>query len=284
MHDEQHPPRGPQGPGASAGEVEEIYARIEEGEILEALETAMRLQRAHPRDGDVALAHAAAAYQAGFSQECLQATRRARELGCESPSLQRFYEASALFRLWESEQAREIVDRLLVEHPDFPEAWYLSAQIRELQGDEIGARRGYQEADRLASDSFPMPMRISGATLEEVVQSAVQELPEPFQEALAEVPIVVRELPDWEMVQPESESEEPFPPDLLGLFVGTDRLEQSVFNPTEQPGVVFLFQKNLERMCPDRPTLEDEIRITVWHELAHYLGFGEDEMEEMGLD
>ena len=55
-------------------------------------------------------------------------------------------------------------------------------------------------------------------------------------------------------------------------------------NPTEQPGVVFLFQKNLERMCPDRPTLEDEIRITVWHELAHYLGFGEDEMEEMGLD
>lgn len=284
MHDDQHPPRGPKGPGASSAEVEEVYARLEEGEILEALETALSLERSHPQDGDVALARAAAAYQAGFSQECLYATRRAKELGCESPSLQRFYEASALFRLWESEQASEIVQGLLGEHPEFPEAWYLSAQIRELQGDEIGARRGYQEADRLSPDSFPMPTRVSTTTLEEVVESAVKDLPAPFHEALGEVPIIVRDLPDWEMAQPEAESEEPFPPDLLGLFVGTDRLEQSVFNPAEQPGVVFLFQKNLERMCPDRPTLEDEIRITVWHELAHYLGFSEDEMEQMGLD
>jgi len=264
--------------------VEEVYARLEEGEILEGLETALALERSHPQDGDVALAHAAAAYQAGFSVDCLGATRRAKELGCESPSLQIFYEASSLFRLWESEQAAEIIAELLAEHPDFPEAWYLSAQIHELQGDEIGARRGYQEADRLAPEAFPMPTRISEATLQEVVESAVKDLPPSFKSALGEVPIVVRGLPDWEMAQPETKSEEPFPPDLLGLFVGTDRLEKSVFNPAEQPGVVFLFQRNLERMCPDRPSLEDEIRITVWHELAHYLGFSEEEMEEMGLD
>lgn len=284
MHDELKPPRGPKGPGASPGEVEQIYARLEEGEILEGLETALDLESAFPQDGDVALAHAAAAYQAGFSNECLMATRRAKELGCESPSLQRFYEASALFRLWESEQAAEMVDGLLEENPDFPEAWYLSAQIRELQGDEIGARRGYQEADRLASDAFPMPTRISGSTMDQVLESALKDLPAPFGPALSEVTIVVRDLPDWEMAQPESADEEPFPPDLLGLFVGTDRLEKSVFDPAEQPGVIFLFQKNLERMCPDRPSLEDEIRITVWHELAHYLGFDEDDMEELGLD
>jgi predicted Zn-dependent protease with MMP-like domain len=232
----------------------------------------------------VALAHAAAAYQAGFSNECLAATRRASLLGCESPSLQRFYEASALFRLWESEEAGALVHELLEENPDFPEAWYLSAQIHELQGDEIGARRGYQEADRLAPEAFPRPTRISSASLDQVIETALKDLPEPFDEALGEVSIVIRDLPDWEMAQPESPDEEPFPPDLLGLFVGTDRMDKSVFDPAEQPGVIFLFQKNLERMCPDRPSLIDEIRITVWHELAHYLGFDEEEMEEMGLE
>ena len=261
MDDEQKPPRGPRGLAASPGEVEEVYARLEEGEILEALETALALESAFPEDGDVALAHAAAAYQAGFSNECLTATRRAKELGCESPSLQRFYEASALFRLWESEEAAVLVRELLEENPDFPEAWYLSAQIRELQGDEIGARRGYQEADRLAPEAFPRPTRISSAALDQVIEEALKNLPEPFDDALSEVTIVIRDLPDWEMAQPESPDEEPFPPDLLGLFVGTDRLEKSRIRlRRSSPGVIFLFQTQPRTRLPRPPASVDEIQ------------------------
>ena len=86
------------------------------------------------------------------------------------------------------------------------------------------------------------------------------------------------------MAQAEGENEEPVPPDVLGLYVGTDRLDHSVFNPLDHPGIIFLFQRNLERVCPDRPTLIQEIRITLWHELAHYLGFGEEDMADLGLE
>lgn len=283
MTDEKNPPSGNDGE-ARQGQVEEVYAALEEGEVLDGLELALVLEAQFPSDGEVALAHAAAAHQAGLSQESLDATRRAAELGCQSPHLQRFYEAAGLFRLWKFEEAEEIAAEIVAEISDFADAWYLFAQIHEFLGDEIGARRGYREAAALAGDAFPMPTRIAEEVMAQVIERAVGDLPPEFQQALKEVPIMVRPLPDWEMVEPHFEQEDPFPPDLLGLFVGESRLDKSVFNPVDQPGTVFLFRKNLERICLDPASLEEEIRLTVWHELAHYLGFSEDDMEELGLE
>ncbi len=282
MFDDTNPPSG-DGP-APAEELANIYAALEEGEVLDGLELALDLERTHPNDGDVALAHAVAAHQAGFSRDCLEAALRAGELGCDSPHLQRFYVASSRFRLWEMDEASAIITELVREVEDFADAWFLYAQIREFLGDEIGARRGYREASRLAAEIYPMPTRISEEVMQQVIERAVHDLPSEFHEALGQVPVTVRDLPDWEMVKPLAGDEDPFPPDLLGLFVGSSRLDQSVFNPVEEAGVIFLFQKNLERICPDQAVLEEEIRLTVWHELAHYLGFTEEDMEEMGLE
>ena len=47
---------------------------------------------------------------------------------------------------------------------------------------------------------------------------------------------------------------------------------------------MFLFQKNLESISPDRESLVEEIRITLWHELAHYLGFEEEAMPGLDLE
>ncbi len=279
MVDDTKPPAGP-----SNDELAEVYAALEDGDVLEGLELAMLLERSHPEDGDVALARAVAAHQAGFSRVCLEAALKARRLGCESPHLQRYYEASSRFRLWEMDEAKKLVTQLVHEVADFADAWNLFAQIHEFLGDEIGARRGYRQASTLAPEIYPMPYRVSAEVMQQVIQRAVSALPSQFQEALDEVALAVKDLPEWEMVQPEQEEEEPFPPDLLGLFVGAHRLDRSVFDAVQEPGVILLFQKNLERICPDAASLEEEIRLTVWHELAHYLGFSEEDMEEMGLE
>ena len=73
------------------------------------------------------------------------------------------------------------------------------------------------------------------------------------------------------------------PADLLGLFVGTPLVDRSIENTGEMPPTVFLFQRNLERAARDEAELEREIRITLFHELGHALGFDEDGVEEMGL-
>jgi predicted Zn-dependent protease with MMP-like domain len=46
---------------------------------------------------------------------------------------------------------------------------------------------------------------------------------------------------------------------------------------------MFLFQRNLEREATSRQELEDEIRITVLHEIAHHFGWNEEELEARGF-
>jgi predicted Zn-dependent protease with MMP-like domain len=46
---------------------------------------------------------------------------------------------------------------------------------------------------------------------------------------------------------------------------------------------MYLFQKNLERAAASREELEEEIRITVLHEIGHHLGWDEEELEARGL-
>ena len=50
-----------------------------------------------------------------------------------------------------------------------------------------------------------------------------------------------------------------------------------------RPNYIYLFQRNLERIARDREDLIEQITITLHHELGHYLGLDEDEVEDMGL-
>ena len=46
---------------------------------------------------------------------------------------------------------------------------------------------------------------------------------------------------------------------------------------------MLVFKRNLEKVCLDREDLIDQIQITVRHEIGHYLGLDEDDMERLGL-
>ena len=48
------------------------------------------------------------------------------------------------------------------------------------------------------------------------------------------------------------------------------------------PPRIVLFKRNLERAAQDAEELREEIGVTVRHELAHYLGLDEEEIEDAG--
>ena len=48
------------------------------------------------------------------------------------------------------------------------------------------------------------------------------------------------------------------------------------------PDKITIFRKPLAEAFPDPAELEEEIRITVLHELAHYFGIDEDRLDELG--
>jgi predicted Zn-dependent protease with MMP-like domain len=114
----------------------------------------------------------------------------------------------------------------------------------------------------------------------EVAREAVRELDEQNLEVLEETSFFVQNVPARDLLV---ESEPPLDPQLLGLFVGRSLLEQSVHDSGALPNAMYLFQRNLERGASTRGELEEEIRITVLHEIGHHLGWGEEELEARGL-
>jgi predicted Zn-dependent protease with MMP-like domain len=98
-------------------------------------------------------------------------------------------------------------------------------------------------------------------TFEDHVRRALDSLPPEIAQKLENVAVVI-------------EDEHPEDPDLLGLF------EEQPYMPAK----VTIYRLPLQESFPDPIELEDEIRITVLHELAHYFGIDEDRLEELGYD
>ena len=99
------------------------------------------------------------------------------------------------------------------------------------------------------------------ARFEDHVRAALDSLPPEIARGLENVAVVV-------------EDENPEDPDLLGLFQEEPWL----------PAKISIYRRPLEESFPDRRELEQEIRITVLHELAHYFGIDEERLEELGYD
>jgi predicted Zn-dependent protease with MMP-like domain len=71
--------------------------------------------------------------------------------------------------------------------------------------------------------------------------------------------------------------------DLLGLFEGYSRLDPEPPGPGEMPRVRLFLDNLWDYAEGDESTYRDEVRITYLHELGHYLGWGEEEIAELGL-
>lgn len=109
------------------------------------------------------------------------------------------------------------------------------------------------------------------AEFEERVRAALDSLPAELARGLENVAILVRD-------------EDPEDPDLFGIYEGTPLPERSTMTAGRLPDQITIFRRPLEESFEDPEELEREIRITVLHELAHYFGFDEAQLEELGYE
>ncbi|HEX5469289.1 MAG TPA: metallopeptidase family protein [Gaiellaceae bacterium] len=106
-------------------------------------------------------------------------------------------------------------------------------------------------------------------TFEEHVERALASLPEELRRAMSNVEIVV-------------EDENPEDPDLYGLYLGIPLTERGEYSGV-LPDKIAIYRLPLEEEFGDDPrVLEDEIRITVLHEVAHHFGIDEARLDELG--
>jgi predicted Zn-dependent protease with MMP-like domain len=104
---------------------------------------------------------------------------------------------------------------------------------------------------------------------EEHVRRAIDSLPDDLREAMSNVAILV-------------EDENPEEPDLYGLYTGV-ALTERTSDYSGLPDTISIYRIPLvEDFGHDPALLEEEIRVTVLHEIGHHFGIGEDRLDELG--
>lgn len=122
-----------------------------------------------------------------------------------------------------------------------------------------------------------MSFQLSHDEFHRTVEEALGELPERFRDLLTNIAIVVEEEPgelDLEVTEDEDEGGE-----LLGIYRGVPLTERSFESPPELPDQIAIFRGPILRVCSSRAEALEEIRDTVIHELGHYFGLADHEMD-----
>ena len=121
--------------------------------------------------------------------------------------------------------------------------------------------------------------KLSSEAFAALVEQAIPRIPEEFRRRLDNMIITVKDRPS-----PELLAEMGFLPDepLFGVFLGVSLPERSPQNPPLYPDIIHIFQEPLEACCETDEELIEEIEITVIHEIAHFVGFSDEDLERLG--
>ena len=121
-------------------------------------------------------------------------------------------------------------------------------------------------------------MRLSSREFQRLVEEALAGLPPEVHEALENVAVLAQNWPSPDQLD-TTDNDDRYR--LLGLYEGIPRTERSDYNLV-LPDRITLFQRPLEAVCDSKEELEQEVRATVVHEIAHHLGWSDEDLEQMG--
>ena len=103
---------------------------------------------------------------------------------------------------------------------------------------------------------------------EQLVRDAIEALPDHFRRRLDNVEIVVEDVPDRES--------------LLGHYHGVPLTARGAGYSGVLPDKITIYRRPLERRASSPEQLAEQVRITVWHEIAHHFGIDDDRLRELG--
>jgi len=249
---------------------------LSQGEIEQAFILLERLVDEYPDSADVALLMGDAEREWGDLDAALESYDRAVEL---EPDWATAIAARAhcLVELGRMAEAQEDVDRALKLDSRCTEAHYVRAILLEFQHRYRQADEAYRTVANLDPETFWVPLRVSRKTFDAAVRKAIARLPQRFRDRMEGVEVYVQDLPDLS-------AEGDVSPLVMGVFDGYSITERRESDPwTQFPPRICLYQRNIERVCATHQDLIEEIEITLLHEVGHYFGLEEEDLERIDL-
>ena len=119
---------------------------------------------------------------------------------------------------------------------------------------------------------------MSRERFEELVEKAVETLPEEYIKYVDNITIIVEDYPGPEDTKRLAGGGGL----LLGLFSGVPYPHKGGFFeiPYPLPDKIILFQKNIEKICSSKEELIEQIQKTLVHEVGHYFGLSESDLRK----
>ena len=116
-----------------------------------------------------------------------------------------------------------------------------------------------------------MPVEMSPEEFDALVDRALDDIPDELAALVRNVVVLVEaEPPDGE------------PDDLLGLYDGVALTERWGDPQMDLPDRILVFRNPLLDMCSSPEEVEEEVRITVVHEIAHHFGIDDARLHDLG--
>jgi predicted Zn-dependent protease with MMP-like domain len=115
------------------------------------------------------------------------------------------------------------------------------------------------------------------AAFRKLVSAAIDTIPPDFQQHVKNMAIVVEDEPSDDLLDEMGIEQDDT---LFGLYQGTPLTERGWDHGNVLPDRITIYQGPIEAWCEgDRDATVTEIGETLIHELGHYFGLGEDEIQ-----
>ena len=119
-------------------------------------------------------------------------------------------------------------------------------------------------------------MRVTPEHFDELVDEAVEAIPEGLAALIENVAIVVEE-------RPTPQQQERFAGSLLGLYEGVSLTDRSPMSYSGvMPDRITIFSENHMRICRTEAELRERITRTVIHEIGHHFGIDDERLHALG--
>jgi predicted Zn-dependent protease with MMP-like domain len=130
------------------------------------------------------------------------------------------------------------------------------------------------------NDFYPPPDYITRRRFEELVEEAVESIPEVLWNAVDNLMVVVEEWPTRRHHQAVSLAPGNL---LLGLYEGVPLTKRSSHYGLVPPDKITIFRGPILRVTPlDEDSIRAQVRRTVLHEIAHHFGISDERLLEIG--
>ncbi len=175
------------------------------------------------------------------------------------------------------DEAEEHYRKAVELDPTDGDGFYGLGLVYEQREDTRAMVKAWLRVRELDLDEASVPWALTEDAFEKAAEAALAELPERIRKLLEHIPIVAGDYPSIEIIAEGND------PRMMGFFSGVPYPDKPNVGGTPQLDCVFLYQKNIERMCGSREETATETRTTLRHETGHFFGLSEEELEEMGL-